>query len=453
MDDHDFGRAPDSSRKIVSQPAKPRESWQVWIVGLLGVWIVWLLALAAVIALIAWIVLKPHQAAAPRGRYGNQASMPVVASAAQKGDMPVVLNELGTVTPLATVTVKTQIAGQLQQLGFQEGQMVKAGDFLAQIDPRPYQVALEQAEGTLAKDQATLANAKVDLERYTKLYKQDSVAQQTLDTQVATVHQLEGTVKTDQGAVDSAKLNLVYCHITAPVTGRVGLRQVDQGNYVQTSDTNGLVLITQLQPISVIFTLPEDNLPDLMKRVKPGAALQVTAYDRTQTLKLATGKLDTVDNSIDTTTGTVKIRALFDNDDNGLFPNQFVNAALQLDVLHDVVLVPVSAVQRGAPGTFVYVVKPDNTVTVRVVTLGPGDAQNTSIAKGLEVGEMVVVDGADKLREGAAVTLPGAKPAADSKATDAKAGDAKPADGTKPDDAKQGDDQKGEHHHRHKDGQ
>ena len=445
MDDHDFGRAPDSSRKIVSQPVRTRSPVVFWLCVLLG--------LALVLGIIAWIVLKPHQAAAPRGRYGNQASMPVVASAAQKGDMPVVLNELGTVTPLATVTVKTQIAGQLQQLGFQEGQMVKAGDFLAQIDPRPYQVALEQAEGTLAKDQATLANAKVDLERYTKLYKQDSVAQQTLDTQVATVHQLEGTVKTDQGAVDSAKLNLVYCHITAPVTGRVGLRQVDQGNYVQTSDTNGLVLITQLQPISVIFTLPEDNLPDLMKRVKPGAALQVTAYDRTQTLKLATGKLDTVDNSIDTTTGTVKIRALFDNDDNGLFPNQFVNAALQLDVLHDVVLVPVSAVQRGAPGTFVYVVKPDNTVTVRVVTLGPGDAQNTSIAKGLEVGEMVVVDGADKLREGAAVTLPGAKPAADSKATDAKAGDAKPADGTKPDDAKQGDDQKGEHHHRHKDGQ
>jgi len=444
MDDHEFRRAPDSSRTVISQPARTRMSW--------GARIGWLVALVLVIGVIAWIVLKPHQVVTTHGRFGNQTAMPVVAAAAQKGDMPVVLNELGTVTPLATVTVKTQIAGQLQQVAFQEGQIVKSGDFLVQIDPRPYQVALEQAEGNLIKDQATLDNAHVDLKRYQTLYKQDSVAQQTLDTQVALVHQLEGTVKADQGAVDSAKLNLVYCHIVAPVTGRVGLRQVDQGNYVQTSDANGLVLITQLQPISVIFTLPEDNLPDLMKRLKTGAALQVTAYDRAQVQKLSVGKLDTVDNNIDTTTGTVKIRAIFDNTDDTLFPSQFVNAALQLDVLHDVVLVPVSAVQRGAPGTFVYVVKPDNTVTVRVVTLGPGDALNVSIAKGLEAGEMVVVDGADRLREGAAVTLPEAKGAA-AKATDTKPadGDAKPAD-AKPGDAKPADsDQtKGQHRH-HKD--
>jgi membrane fusion protein, multidrug efflux system len=449
MDDHDFGRAPVSQSTMTPTRRKTGFFSVGRIVGL----VILLLAIGVVV----WIVEKPHQAPAQRGgRFGGQAAMPVVAAAAAKGDMPVVLNELGTVTPLATVTVKTQIAGQLQQVAFQEGQMVKAGDFLAQIDPRPFQVALEQAEGTLAKDQATLDNANVDLIRYQKLYKQDSVAQQTLDTQVSLVHQLEGTVKTDKGLVDSSKLNLVYCHIVAPVTGRVGLRQVDQGNYVQTSDANGIVLITQLQPISVIFTLPEDNLPDLMKRLKTESGLQVTAYDRTQTTKLAVGKLDTVDNNIDTTTGTVKIRALFDNPDSMLFPSQFVNAALQLDVLHDAILVPVSAVQRGAPGTFVYVVKPDNTVTVRVVTLGPGNSDKVSVSKGLEVGELVVVDGADKLREGAAVSLPEAKPAQ-------QGTDAKPADGaeTKPagDDAKpakpadgEGDQTKGQHRH-HKDSQ
>ena len=438
MDDQDFGRVPASPRTI----APVRRKTGLLSAGRIGV----VLALAVAVGIIVWIVEKPHNGPAPRGgRFGGQSAMPVVAAPAAKGDMPVVLNELGTVTPLATVTVKTQIAGQLQQVGFREGQLVKAGDFLAQIDPRPFQVALEQAEGTLAKDQATLDNAQVDLKRYQTLYKQDSVAQQTLDTQVSLVHQLEGTVKSDQGVVDSSKLNLVYCHIVAPVTGRVGLRQVDQGNYVQTSDANGLVLITQLQPISVIFTLPEDNLPDLMKRLKTGSTLQVTAYDRTQTEKIAVGKLDTVDNNIDTTTGTVKIRAIFDNTDDTLFPSQFVNAALQLDVLHDAVLVPVSAVQRGAPGTFVYVVKPDNTVTVRVVTQGPGDSEKVSVSKGLEAGEMVVVDGADKLREGAEVLLPGAKPAQPDGAEPPAAGaePAKPAES-------QGDAAKGQHRH-HKD--
>jgi len=300
----------------------------------------------------------------------------------------------------------------LQQIGFREGQIVKAGDFLAQIDPRPFQVALEQAEGTLAKDQALLANEKIDLARYQKLFKQDSVAEQTLATQVSLVAQQEGQVKTDIGVVDSSKLNLVYCHIVAPVTGRVGLRQVDQGNYVQPTDANGIVLLTQLQPMTVEFTMPEDNLPDLMKRVKTGEELQVTAWDRSQTTKVATGKLDTIDNTIDPTTGTVKIKAIFDNKDNELFPSQFVNAALQLDVLHDATLIPVSAIQRGAPGTFVYVVKADKTVTVRPVTLGPQDSTNVAITKGLNLGELVVVDGADKLREGAAVTTPDDKSAA-----------------------------------------
>jgi multidrug efflux system membrane fusion protein len=401
MDDQDFKRAPTSQRTIAPPPRRTRSLF------------VWLIVGALAIGAVIWIVAKPHDSApAPRGgRFAGQQATPVGAAAARKGDMPVILNELGTVTPLATVTIKTQIAGQLQQVAFQEGQLVKQGDFLAQVDPRPYQNALEQVEGTLAKDQALLANARIDLTRYQRLYKEDSVAQQTLDTQMSLVHQLEGTVKTDQGSVDTAKLNLLYCHIVAPVTGRVGLRQVDQGNYVQTSDPGGIVLITQLQPISVVFTLPEDDLPNVMKRVRAGAALPVIAYDRTQSVKIATGKVETVDNTIDTTTGTVKIRASFDNADNGLFPNQFVNAALQLDVLHDAMLIPVAAVQRGAPGTFVYVVKPDNTVTVRPVTLGPGNADDVSVAKGLETGEKVVVDGADKLREGATVTLPEEKPA------------------------------------------
>lgn len=452
MDDQDFRRAPTSQPAVVSPTRKRRSPWFGRIVTVL--------VLLAIAGAVAWIVLKPHsdpasapgQGKAGRNRSGPGVAVPVAAAKVTTGDMPVVLNELGAVTPLANVTVKTQIAGQLQQIGFKEGQLVKAGDFLAQIDPRPYQVALEQAEGTLAKDQATLDNARVDLNRYTKLYKQDSIAEQTLATQASLVHQLEGTAKSDQGAIDNAKLNLAYCHIIAPVAGRVGLRQVDQGNYVQTSDANGIVLITQLQPISVVFTLPEDNLPALMRRVNAGETLPVTAYDRTQTTKLAAGKLETVDNTIDATTGTVKIRAVFDNAENELFPSQFVNAALQLDVLHDAMLVPVAAIQRGAPGTFVYVVKPDNTVAVQVVTLGPGDAQNVSVTKGLDTGQQVVVDGADKLRDGAQVTLPDEKKAdnADGQGQQAADPNAPPAaTGTEPGAAADpASGQQTRHHHR-----
>jgi|SRR5580658_141164 multidrug efflux system membrane fusion protein len=403
MDDQDFTRAPVGRRPIA--PPAPKKG----ILSFGG--ISWLIAILVILGVVVWIVVKPHDAAPPRGRFAGQTVMPVAAAPARKGDMPVVLNELGAVTPLATVTVKTQIAGQLQQIGFKEGQMVKAGDFLAQIDPRPFQVALEQAEGTLAKDQALLANEKIDLARYQKLFKQDSVAEQTLATQVSLVAQQEGQVKTDQGVIDSDKLNITYCHIVAPVSGRVGLRQVDPGNYVQPTDANGIVLLTQLQPMTVEFTLPEDNLPDLMKQVKLGSELQVTAWDRSQTTKIALGKLATIDNTIDPTTGTVKMKAIFDNTDNELFPSQFVNAALQLDVLHDATLIPVSAIQRGAPGTFVYVVKEDKTVSVRPVTLGPQNSTDVSITKGLNLGELVVVDGADKLKEGAAVTVPDAKPA------------------------------------------
>jgi multidrug efflux system membrane fusion protein len=383
---------------------KPRSGWVRRAI--------WILLLLLVIGGVAWIARPRVAEVGPGGRFGaNGAPLPVAAAAVQQGDIPVLLNELGTVTPLATVTIKTQIAGQLTQVAFQEGQLVKAGDFLAQVDPRPYENALEQAAGQLVRDQALLNNAHIDLNRYRKLFAEDSVAQQTLDTEDSLVHQLEGTVKTDQGLVDTAKLNVAYCHIVAPITGRVGLRQVDQGNYVQTSDPGGIVVITQLQPITVVFTLPEDNLPDLMKRVRAGAQLPVMAYDRSQTRKLATGALATVDNQIDPTTGTVKLKASFANDDETLFPNQFVNAQLQLDMLHDVAVIPIAAVQRGTPGTFVYVIKGDDTVTVRPVTLGPSDGDRVAVQKGLEVGEKVVVDGADKLKEGAKITLPQEKAA------------------------------------------
>jgi multidrug efflux system membrane fusion protein len=331
--------------------------------------------------------------------------VPVGVAPVEKGDMPVTLSQLGTVTPLAMVTVKTQISGYLMQVAFREGQMVNKGDFLAQIDPRPYQVALEQAQAQLAKDQALLKNAQVDLQRYNTLVAQNSIAKQTRDTQESLVGQYQATVKADQAQIDAQKLNLTYCRIVSPVTGRVGLRQVDAGNYVQTSDPNGIVVVTQLQPISAIFTLPEDNLPEVLKRVRAGATLPVTAYDRTAANAIATGRLDTIDNQIDTTTGTLKLRAIFDNEDETLFPNQFVNIKLTVDTLRDADIVPVSAIQRGAPGTFVYLVKPDRTAAVQKVKLGPGDGQRIAILSGLEPGESVITDGADRLRDGAKVTL------------------------------------------------
>src|SRR6185437_15420938 len=361
-------------------------------------WLVTLLLLAAVIGGLVWLL--PHSApTAPRGgRFTSGGPMPVVSAAVAAGDMPITLDALGTVTPLATVTVRTQINGQLTQIAFQEGQHVKKGDFLAQIDPRPYQIALEQAEAQLAKDAALLKNAQLDLTRYQKLLKQDSISQQQRDTQEYLVRQYEGTAKADEAQVATAKLNLSYCRIVAPVTGRVGLRQVDPGNYVQTSDANGIVVITQLQPISVIFTLPEDKLPAVARRVRQGATLNATAFDRSGTVKLDTGRLETIDNQIDTTTGTVKLRAIFDNAEQVLYPNQFVNIQLLVDTLTGADLVPNAAVQRGAPGTFVYVVKPDETVAAQPVTLGPGDDQRIVVTKGLEPGQIVVVDGADRLK-------------------------------------------------------
>ncbi len=372
-------------------------------------WLRWIVA-ALLVLLCAWLLWRLISAPAPASRTPPPQTVGVAKAAT--ADMAVTDQGLGTVTPLANITVKTQIDGQLQTVGFNEGQIVQQGQFLAQIDPRPYQAALEQAEGALRRDQALLAQARADYDRYERLNRQDSISRQQAADQLFLVHQDEGLVASDQGTVDAQKVNLAYCHIVAPVTGRVGLRQVDAGNYVQTSDANGLVVLTQLQPISVIFTLPEDDVPAIMDRLRAGATLQVTAYDRANTTLLATGTLETVDNVIDTTTGTVKLRAIFANTDNKLFPSQFVNATLLVNTVKGATTVPNAAIQTGAPGSFAYVVGADSKVSVRKLTLGVADATNTQVVSGLSPGETVVIDGADRLREGAAVTVAGAPPAA-----------------------------------------
>ena len=373
------------------------------------------IAAAAVLAIIAVVWLVRAASSAPGKVRGAGLGLPVVAAHASRGEVKVTYDALGAVTPLATITVKSRVNGQLMRIGFQEGQIVHQGDFLAEIDPRPFEAALKQAEGALLRDQALLEEARLDQKRYERLVAQDSIAQQQFDAQKALVHQYEGTVKIDQGVVDTARVNLLYTRITAPVTGRVGLRLVDPGNYVQTTDAGGVVVITQIDPISVIFSVPEDNEPQIMARMMSGATLEVAAFDRSGTDLLATGKVSTLDNQIDPVTGTVKLRALFDNKDLKLFPSQFVNARLLIDTLHDAVVVPSAAILRGAPGTYVYLINPDKTVTVRVVTVGPSQGERQAIIAGLEPGATVVVDGSDKLREGAKVTLPRAEDAGPSK--------------------------------------
>ena len=345
------------------------------------------------------------------GGSGGGAATPVRALPAKAGDVKVYLNGLGTATPVRTVTVKSRVDGQLMRVLFTEGQLVKEGQLLAEIDPRPYQAALTQYEGQIARDQALLANAKIDLERYRKLLAEDSIAKQLVDTQEALVRQYEGTVKIDQGLVDNARLQLTYSRVTAPISGRVGLRQVDPGNIVRSADATGIVVITQLQPITVVFTIPQDNLPAVLKRVHAGERLPVEAYDREQKTRLAAGTLASIDNQIDTATGTVRLKAQFANEDAGLFPNQFVNARMLVDTLHEVTTVPTAAIQRGAQGTYVYVVKPDLTVTLRVVKPGTAEGDVTIIDSGVSPGELVVVDGADRLREGSRVELPSNAPA------------------------------------------
>ncbi|MCY0387824.1 MdtA/MuxA family multidrug efflux RND transporter periplasmic adaptor subunit [Robbsia sp. Bb-Pol-6] len=397
--------------------------------------VIWLIVLLLVIAAVLLIAIRPwgqaggarHGGGGGGGRHGG-GGMPtdqtqtVRTASAVIGEIPIIRNALGTVTPLATVTVHTQIAGTLQKIGFVEGQHVHKGDFLAQVDPRPYEIQMRQAQGTLRKDQALLTQARLDLQRYKTLLAQDSVARQTYDDQVSLVDQYVGTVAADQASVDTYKLDLTYARIVAPIDGRVGLRQVDVGNYVQTSDTDGVVVITQTQPMSVLFTLPEDDLRVVLPRIASGAVLSASAYDRTNTTQIAVGKLATIDNQIDTTTGTVKLRALFPNTDEALFPNQFVNIRLLVDVLRNAVVVPSAAIQTGSVGTFVYVVKPDHTVTVRKIVAGAVDGERTAVSQGLQAGEAVVIDGVDRLREGARISVAG---------TQSGAG-ASPASGTLP---------------------
>lgn len=368
-----------------------------------AVWTVVLLA-AALLAWRYWPAGAP--ASDPHSQTASGGPPQTVRDApATIGDMPITIDALGAVTPLATITVKTQIAGRLMDVGFQEGQMVKQGDFLAQIDPRPYEAALAQAQAQLAKDTSLHAQALSDLARYQKLESQDSIARQQVEDQQFLVTQDQAAMGSDQAQIDTAKLNIAYCHITAPINGRVGLRLVDPGNYLQPSDTTGIVVITQIDPISVVFSTAEDNLPQIAGRMKAGAKLTATAYDRANTRELATGTVSTIDNQIDLTTGTFKLRAQFDNADGALFPNQFVNIKLLVDTMSGAVLAPNPAIQIGSSGSFVYVVKADSSVSARKVTTGPTDGKNTVIVSGLSAGENVVIDGVDRLRDGAKVVV------------------------------------------------
>lgn len=329
----------------------------------------------------------------------------VAVASAGVHDIQVILSGLGTVTPLATVTVRSQISGYLTRVGFTEGQFVRKDDLLAQVDPRPYQALLEQYEGALARDQALLDNARLDLKRYQALIKQDSISRQTVDTQAAAVRQYEGEVRVDRGQVDAQKLNLAYCRITSPIDGRAGLRQVDVGNYVQPSDSTGITVVTQVAPISVIFVLPEDCVPQLRSRLRREAALPVAAYDRSNTTKIADGKLSAIDSQLDTSTGTLKLRAIFPNTDDALFPNQFVNARLLLDTVRDAVTVPLAAIQTGADGKMVYVVDDGNRAHSRKIQTGVADSERVAVTAGLKAGERVVTDGANRLQDGAAVSI------------------------------------------------
>ena len=373
--------------------------------------LIWLVVIFLIIALAAWLVMRPADPGAGRaagrgpmgGAPGAMGPTPVKVATAQAQNIPIYIRSLGTVTAYNTVTVRPRVEGELVSVDFQEGQRVKAGDVLAQIDPRAFQVQLEQALGTQQQNQALLANARRDLTRYQTLFKQDSIARQQLDTQAALVKQYEGTQKTDQAAVDNARLQLSYAKITAPISGRLGLRQVDKGNLVSTADAAGLVVITQTQPISVLFTLPETQLPQVLEQVRAGRALEVDAYDRADTRKVATGVLETLDNQIDVATGTLRLKARFANEDETLFPNQFVNVRLLVQTRQDVVAIPTVAAQQGSAGSFVFVVKQDNTVELRQVELGPIYEDRVAVNSGLQIGERVVTEGTDRLRAGARV--------------------------------------------------
>jgi multidrug efflux system membrane fusion protein len=382
------GRSSSSSRR-----------WWIWAVALIvlaaGTYFLW-----------PKIIGTSSAGAASKGagKSGTgPAAIPVVAARSRQGDIGVYFTGLGTVTPINTVTLKSRVDGQLLKVQYKEGELVRQGDVLAEIDPKPFEVLLTQAVGQLAKDQAALANARVDLARYKSLFKEQIIAEQQIATQQALVTQDEAVVEADQGPVDSAKLNISYCHITAPLTGRIGLRLVDPGNMVHASDAGGLLVITQIQPISAIFTIAEDQLPVVLQKLKTGQPLTVDAYDREMKTRLAQGLLTTLDNQIDPTTGTLKLRATFDNKDNALFPNQFVNARLLVEEKRGVTLAPTAAIQRNSQSTYVYVVQPDSTVTVRAITVGATEGDDSEIATGLKPGEAIVMTGVDKLQEGSKV--------------------------------------------------
>ena len=363
---------------------------------------------AVLVLLVAGLVWWTRHEGAPQqgdGAGRGAPPMSIVAETVGKGDIGINLNALGTVTSLATVTIRSQISGYLIKVDFKEGDEVKKGDLIAQIDSRPYEAMLAQAKGALARDEALLKGAQVDLGRYQGLAAQNAVPHQTLDTQIALVAQDQGTVEADRASVKSAEVNLNYCHILSPIDGRVGLRQVDQGNYVTPGDATGIVVITQIAPISVLFTVPEDNLQAISKRLQDGAVLPATALDRGGATKLADGTLQTFDSQIDPTTGTIKLRAQFPNQARALYPNQFVNIRLLLDTHKDVTTMSTAGIQRGVPGTFVYLINADNTVSVRPVQLGVTDGDRVEVRSGLAPGDRIVIDGADKLRDGAKVDV------------------------------------------------
>ncbi len=395
----------------------PRRLWLVAAVA----------ALLAVGAAGAWIFSGPKDAAGATARSGRaaDASRPVPVGVQPVSAQPLAhtLTALGTVIARSTVTVRVQVDGQLVKVAFAEGQLVHAGDLLAQVDPRPFEAALANARAALERDEAQLKNALLDQERYRNLSAEDSIPKQQLDTQEALVLQLRGTVNADRAQIETAQLNLTFSHVTAPVSGRVGLRQVDVGNIVHAADATGLVVITEIQPIDIVFPLPQDDLPSVMRRMHAGAPLAVDAYDRDGRVLLATGHLRSVDNLIDPTTGTVKLKAEFANRDLGLFPNQFVNARLHLETIADALTIPTAAVQRGAPGKYVYLVRKDGTVTMRAPKLGITEGDRIQVLEGLALNDQVVVDGTDKLREGAKVEViaPATAPAAG--ATPAPAGE------------------------------
>ncbi len=401
---------PDSGAGSPSATVSSRSRWWLWALAL------------GVVALVGWYYRGSRNAsgaadaAAPaatgKGRAGGFSAanmvVPVVVATAQRGDLPVYFNGLGTVTAFNTVTVRSRVDGQLVSVAFKEGQFVHEGDLLAQIDPRPFQVQLEQAMGQLAKDQALRKDAEVNFERYKLLFKEGVIPQQQLDTQAALVGQFDGAIASDQSQIDNAKLQLTYSRITAPISGRIGLRLVDAGNIVHASDANGLLVITQLQPISVIFSLPQDQLPDVNAKLRSGVQLVVDAYDRDDTAKIASGKLQTIDNQIDPTTGTYKLKSTFANADNALFPNQFVNVHLLVDIKHNLTIVPASAIQRGPQGSYVYAVAKDAaskeaTAKIYPVTIAQTTGNTVGLSAGLNSGDVVVIDGQDKLQDGTKV--------------------------------------------------